>query len=407
MTYKYGDIFNKQNELHKYNIRLLNKKGWSYNNKHSDFDGFKKEKKIMQGFPYASSSKLRVKLLLENSKYNTEFIYFNKKTYRDILNENLHIFNHELLFLKKSNGSQGKHVHPVVSMEDVIKIMENKYKNYDDNTIFILEKGINKPLLFKEKKFDMRIYLLFIRKEDQYYSYLYPEWFVRTSSTKYNANSLSKKNMLTNTSITGKTSKNQFIYQKIPTINGIDTNILNKKLYPCLTYFSEKWKQHLKEGNLKYFGKELNSGLQFNLFGIDIIIDEKLNPYVLEINYNPLFGPSKSIKDIGKLKKKMWKSIIYNYIHHYNKKKTINSKNFIELNNNNDILGKINNIEYDNNDDSDDSDNSDDSDDSDDNDDNNDSDDNDDRDHSDDNDSFFEEIDILTLFPSLKKYLNN
>jgi len=204
MSKKYGDIFSSQKELYKYNTHLLKKKGW-YNNKGNKeiiFDKFKNEKKIMQGFPYSKSSKLRVKLLLDNSKYNTEFIYFTKKDYKDILNKNPTIFKNDLLFLKKSNGSQGKHVYPVISMNDVIKIMENKYKNYNNDTLFILEKGINNPLLFKEKKFDMRIYLLFVRIEDKYYSYLYKEWFLRTSNTKYDPNSLCKKNMLTNTSIT-------------------------------------------------------------------------------------------------------------------------------------------------------------------------------------------------------------
>ena len=212
--------------------------------------------------------------------------------------------------------------------------MEDKYKNCNDNTIFILEKGINNPLLFKEKKFDMRIYLLFVRKEDKYYSYLYKDWFLRTSNTKYNPNSLSKKNMLTNTSINGTKTNNQFIYQKISKNknNDINFDLLNKNLYPCLTYFCEKWKQHLKEANFKYFNKELNKGLQFNLFGIDIIIDKNLNPYVLEINYNPAFQAAKANKDIRKLKKKMWRNIVYNYINHYNNTSLIKTKNFIELN---------------------------------------------------------------------------
>ena len=64
MSKKYGDIFTKQKELHKYNIRLLNKKGWHHSDKEIVFDKFKNEKKIMQGFPYSKSSKLRVKLLL-------------------------------------------------------------------------------------------------------------------------------------------------------------------------------------------------------------------------------------------------------------------------------------------------------------------------------------------------------
>jgi hypothetical protein len=333
MVKKYGNIFTHQRELHQYNINLLKKKNWHYSEKNNNFDNFKKGKQIMKGFPYASSSKLRIKLLLENTIFNTDFIYFTKKNYLEVINEQSHIFKYDLLFLKKSNGSQGKHVFPIRNKNDVIKIMENKYHKYHENTNFILEKGISKPLLFKEKKFDLRVYLLFVRKDDTYYSYLFPQWFLRTSNTVYNADSLKKKNMLTNTSVNGKKANNQFVFQKISNINGENMNTLNKNLYNCLFYFSKKWKEYLKDANFRYFNKELTNGLQFNLFGIDIIFDEKLNPYILEINYNPLFAASKSIKDIRILKRKMWKYIIYDFINSYSETSTLKTNHFIDLNN--------------------------------------------------------------------------
>ena len=203
-------------------------------------------------------------------------------------------------------------------------------------------------------------------------------------------------------------TNNQFIYQKISKNkkNNINFDLLNKNLYTCLTYFCEKWKQHLKAANFKYFNKELNKGLQFNLFGIDVIIDKNLNPYVLEINYNPSFQASKAIKDIRKLKKKMWKNIIYNFINHYNNTSSINPKNFIELNNNNIEKCINNNFESDDNDYSDSSDDSDSSDSSDYSDYSDSSDSIDSRDYRDNNDNnIFKEVNILSLFFSLKNKL--
>ena len=89
---------------------------------------------------------------------NIKFTYYN---YKQIIND-CDLFKYNLLFLKKSIGCQGKHVFPVKTKEDVEKIMESKYKN--NNEIFILEKGIDNLLLYNQKKFDMRIYLLFTRE---------------------------------------------------------------------------------------------------------------------------------------------------------------------------------------------------------------------------------------------------
>ena len=324
--------FNKparDSDLKNYISKQLTKKGWEKSCENPLLDKYNKNKEFMYGFPYSSSSKIRVKELLKGKHYNTDFVKFTYNTYKNIL-ANSSIFKYNLLFLKKSQGSQGKHVFPVKCFEDVAKIMETKYKNNDQ--IFILEKGIDNPLLYNNKKFDMRIYLLFTRENNSYKSYLYQEWFIRTSSSIYKPNNTSLKNMLTNTSFQGNKSANTFVYSKIKNFNTNDKDKMTRNIYYCLDSFCSIWKAYLKSANNKYFGENKTTGFQYNLFGIDIIMDSELKPYVIEINATPLFGIRSSAAKVAALKKNMWKDICSNFIDSFAETNTINPKSrFIEI----------------------------------------------------------------------------
>jgi hypothetical protein len=68
--------------------------------------------------------------------------------------------------------------------------------------------------------------------------------------------------------------------------------------------------------------------------GPDIIFDDKLNPYILEINnLNPAFILKKNSSEIKLLKLKIADDIINNFILSYMKKNMINEKdsNFIKI----------------------------------------------------------------------------
>ena len=73
---------------------------------------------------------------------------------------------------------------------------------------------------------------------------------------------------------------------------------------------------------------------QIHIMGPDIIFDDKLNPYILEINnLNPAFILKKNSSEIKLLKLKVADDIINNFVLPYMKNNLINEKdsNFIKI----------------------------------------------------------------------------
>ena len=69
---------------------------------------------------------------------------------------------------------------------------EEKHKDGKPMTT-IIQKYIEKPLLFKNRKFDIRVFLLVVSQNKRIKGYFYEEGYVRTSSYIYNCNNLSNK----------------------------------------------------------------------------------------------------------------------------------------------------------------------------------------------------------------------
>ena len=139
--------------------------------------------------------------------------------------------------------------------------------------------------------------------------------------------------MLTNTSFQGNKRANTFVYGKTTNYNTSHKHTMTRNIYYCLDDFSSKWKAYLKNANFQYFGEHKTTGLQYNLFGIDIMVDYNLKPYVIEINSCPAFSASSSSPKIATLKKNMWKDICSNFIDHFAEHNTTNQYNtkFIEI----------------------------------------------------------------------------
>ena len=68
--------------------------------------------------------------------------------------------------------------------------MENnsKHKNGDPKS-FIIQKYIEKPLLYQKRKFDIRTFMLLTSINGYLKAYYYEEGYIRTSSREYNLKS--------------------------------------------------------------------------------------------------------------------------------------------------------------------------------------------------------------------------
>ena len=153
----------------------------------------------------------------------------------------------------------------------------------------LLQKYIEKPLLYNKRKFDMRTWVLLSHDMK---IYLFKEGHLKASSTEYDINSKDAFVHLTNYSVQKYSEKfsnfeigNEISFDEFQIslqINyGIDidikTEIINKVSEIIILSFNS-------------VKKKINPNAQkgcFEIFGYDFMFDVDLNPFLIEINTNP------------------------------------------------------------------------------------------------------------------------
>jgi len=171
------------------------------------------------------------------------------------------------------------------------------------NFSFVIQKLIEKPLLFFERKFDIRTWVLLNSSDGKVY--LWSESYVRTSGRAYadfNPNASYEEQItmqLTNNAV----QKDKPEYGKYEEGNIISLDTLFSHIATHAA-FAGRSKNELKETFLESArklitdsmrsvkGKIIQQNYTFELFGYDFIIDEEFNTMLIEINTNPCLEES-------------------------------------------------------------------------------------------------------------------
>ncbi len=158
---------------------------------------------------------------------------------------------------------------------------------YMSNSI-ILQKYLEQPLLYKNRKFDIRMWVIV---DHCLNVFMFKEGHLKASSEEYNCNNMDPFVHLTNYSV----QKNSLNFSKYEFGNEIsfsdfqnflDLNKINIKV-------SEDILPQIKsiiDLSMNSIGKNLNkrnSNFCFQMFGYDFIIDKNFKVWLLEINDNP------------------------------------------------------------------------------------------------------------------------
>ena len=183
--------------------------------------------------------------------------------------------------LKKCVSSGGNDVFIVNSMEDI----KNKMKNGS----YVLQKIID-PYLFISRKFDFRLYILYIREENNYFAYTVKNGFARVGINAYKKNS--QDTFITNViSLTKNKIKKQkhFVYYDsiIEHIKKEEKKNIEDDIINCLADIAIKQLPFIIKHNNSFFRNKNKPKYQFWLVGADIILDNNLSPFVLELNAEP------------------------------------------------------------------------------------------------------------------------
>ena len=171
-----------------------------------------------------------------------------------------------------------------------INVTEKKKCHQIKCEYILIQKYLEKPLLYQERKFDIRLWVLFIAEEEDDV-YIFRQGHLKATCNKYDPDSKDLFVHLTNYSIQ-KYNEN---FSKIEIGNEIpfkdfqseldknETGInFYKDIYPKIVRIVR-----ITGGAAKGKINFLNKKYCFEIFGYDFIIDENYQPYLLEINQNP------------------------------------------------------------------------------------------------------------------------
>jgi len=185
--------------------------------------------------------------------------------------------------LKPSGLSRGRGITCINSLNEILKFIKTNSNQY------IIQKYIENPLIIKGRKFDIRQWVL-VTDLDPLTIWLYDTPYLRFGAEEYKPDDFSNLySHLTNNSVV-KYSKNF----DNSTIIGNMWEIENFAEYLILKYGRNVWKE-LQEKIIKIVISSMESVKKliknrknsFELYGYDIMIDEHLNAWLIEVNSSP------------------------------------------------------------------------------------------------------------------------
>lgn len=180
-----------------------------------------------------------------------------------------------------------KKVFPKIDYSLINSKTLNKIKY--QSSLVILQKYIEKPLLYYERKFDMRIWVLLTHKMEVYF---FKEGHLKATSVKYDISSKNSFVHLTNYSVQ-KYSEN---FSKFEYGNEISFNDFEVELYNDLKVPKDVRKEIIPKVaeiikiSMKSVKESININERkfcFEIFGYDFMFDCEINPFLIEVNTNP------------------------------------------------------------------------------------------------------------------------
>ena len=197
-----------------------------------------------------------------------------------------------LWLLKRTNYNRGREIKIFSNLNAIINEIEEA-KNDFRCKFLILQKYIEAPLLYNNRKFDIRIWVLFTYTTSNYglEVYVFKQGHLKACSEPFDINSTDLFVHLTNYSVQ-KYNKN---FSKIEIGNEISfetfQNELDKQgkninfyntVFPKITRIIA-----ISANSAKSKINILNRQNCFEIFGYDFILDNNFEPFLLEINTNP------------------------------------------------------------------------------------------------------------------------
>lgn len=270
--------------------------------------------KISYGFPMAKNHFVIMKKLLKNysKEYEMPYILFDKKNYKEVLMKNVDFIesNGSVYYLRNGEGKKEFFNYNLININNLNKLIIEKYKDSDENIQFILEKSKKIPLLFQGNSFELRTYVLVVQIDKNIYTFLYPLLIAHFGVENINMTEFLDFLDIgydNNSNINSYHILLDKIYQLVQKTATVIANVckLSNNIY--------------KIENENKCKKSSKPNMQYHLFALDIILNEDKQPFLIDIIHNPIYNVSKEESKTIREKNKMFDDILDNFVRHFAK----------------------------------------------------------------------------------------
>ncbi|KAH0571435.1 Tubulin tyrosine ligase [Spironucleus salmonicida] len=183
---------------------------------------------------------------------------------------------------------QTEKIKEIKTVEDITKACQNQP--------FLIQKYIENPLLIKNRKFDIRCFSLAL---DNGSCFVYKSGYLRLSGTEFSLDSTDAAIHLTNNAVQ-QYSKTYSVEEEGNMLSFEEFEIIIQDLKQ-ISFLMEIWPkiqkimaQTMQAASIKLIQSAQTKNC-FELFGFDFMLDEDLQPYVIEVNSNPCIELSSAV----------------------------------------------------------------------------------------------------------------
>ena len=159
-------------------------------------------------------------------------------------------------------------------------------KGHEDNYI-VVQQYLDNVYTINRRKLNLRLYVLIVCKNKKKTFYIHDDGICIYTAKEYNPSTTNMENTITSYNFDGK------IYSVNPlTVSEFKRHIKNQDSDKVFSKILKKVRMVVNSVDVKLCKfKNVDQSTSFQLFGIDVIFDKNLEPYLLEFNKGPNMSP--------------------------------------------------------------------------------------------------------------------
>jgi hypothetical protein len=280
---------------------------------------YRYNRKISYGFPVSKNHFIIAKKMLKKiaKEYELQYIFFEKSDVEKLKNIDF-IEPTSIYYLRNGEGKRELFNYNLININSINKLINDKYKDAEDDTQFILEKSTKNLLFFQGNSFELRTFILVVQLDNKIYTFLYPLLIAHFGVDNINMGEFLDFLEIGFENNSNINSYNPFLEKIYRLVNKTANTIANI----CkLSNYIYKLEHEKKYKNSK------KSKMQYHLYAVDIIVNEDKEPFLIDIISNPIYNIQKEESKTIRQKNKMFNDLLDNFILHFARFNNINYDN--------------------------------------------------------------------------------